>query len=91
MSSSPGNTALHLGALSLLLVIAACSKPQPPDKEQPPQPQAAQAETHTELRDAIRAPIDRAKAVSPAVLDAAQKQRDDIDAQTGAGDATPPQ
>jgi hypothetical protein len=89
MSRSPGRTAVHLAATSLLLLCAACSKPQPPDKEQPPQPQAV--ETHTELRDAIQAPIDRAKAVSPEVLEAAQKQRDDIDAQTGGGDAPPPQ
>jgi hypothetical protein len=64
-----------------LLLATACSKPEPPDKEQPPEPQAA--EQHTQLRDAIQAPIDRAKAVSPAVQDAAQQQRDQIDAQTG--------
>jgi hypothetical protein len=76
--------ALGSGALSLLLACAACSKPEPPKKEQPPEPQAqAPVETHTELRDAIQAPIDRAKAVEPEVLDAAKKQRDDIDAQTG--------
>jgi len=76
--------ALSSGALSLLLACAACSKPEPPKKEQPPEPQAqAPVETHTELRDAIQAPIDRAKSAEPAVLDAAKKQRDDIDAQTG--------
>jgi len=78
--------ALSSGALSLLLACAACSKPEPPKKEQPPEPQAqaqTPVETHTELRDAIQAPIDRAKAVEPEVLDAAKKQRDDIDAQTG--------
>lgn len=75
---------LTSGALSLLLACGACSKPEPPKKEQPPQPQAqAPVETHTELRDAIQAPLDRAKAVEPEVLDAAKKQRDDIDAQTG--------
>ena len=90
MSRSPCRTTLYLGALSLLLSAVACSKPRPPDKDQPPEPKAAQVETHTELRDAIQAPIDRAKAVSPEVLDAAQKQRDDIDAQTGGGGTTPP-
>ena len=75
--------ALPVGALSLLLACSACSKPEPPKKEQPPQPQAqAPVETHTELRDAIQAPINRAKAVQPEVLDAAKKQRDEIDAQT---------
>lgn len=72
-------TALSYAAMGLLLACTACSKPEPPDKEQPPEPQA-QA---TELRDAIQAPIDRARTVEPAVLDAAQQQRDEIDAQTG--------
>ncbi len=75
-------TALSSAAMSaLLLACIACSKPEPPKKEQPPEPQAhAQA---TGLRDAIQAPIDRARMVEPAVLDAAQAQRDAIDAQTG--------
>ena len=64
----------------LLLGCAACSKPEPPKKEQPPEPQAEQ---HTELRDTIQKPIDRAKAVEGQVLDAAKQQQDDIDAQTG--------
>jgi hypothetical protein len=82
---------MRCAALSLLVLSAACSRPAPPDKEQPPEPQATHpVETHTELRDAIQAPIDRAKAVSPEVLEAAQKQRDDIDAQTNGGDATAP-
>jgi hypothetical protein len=64
----------------LLLGCAACSKPEPPKKEQPPEPQAAQ---HTELRDSIQKPIERAKAVEGEVLDAAKQQQDAIDAQTG--------
>ena len=71
---------LRIGAVSLLLAAVACSKPAPPDKHQPPEPQASH---DTELRDAIQAPIERAKAVEPDVLDAAQKQADAIDAQTG--------
>jgi hypothetical protein len=71
---------VHFVAASLLLACAACSKPEPPDKEQPPEPQAMH---DTQLRDAIQAPIDRAKAVEPAVLDAAQQQKDAIDAQAG--------
>ena len=61
---------LRIGAVSLLLAAVACSKPAPPDKHQPPEPQASH---DTELRDAIE----------PDVLDAAQKQADAIDAQTG--------
>jgi hypothetical protein len=84
MSTSFHRLALTSGALSLLLACGACSKPEPPKKEQPPEPQAqAPVETHTELRDAIQAPINRAKAVEPEVLDAAKKQRDESDAQTG--------
>jgi outer membrane biogenesis lipoprotein LolB len=69
-------------ACALLIACSACSKPEPPKKEQPPEPQA-QAAHDTELRDAIQAPIQRAQAVEPQVLDAAQKQADAIDAQTG--------
>jgi hypothetical protein len=83
MSTCFHRLALTSGALSLLLACGACSKPEPPKKDQPPEPQAqAPVETHTELRDAIQAPIDRAKAVDPEVQDAAKKQRDEIDAQT---------
>jgi hypothetical protein len=67
-------------AFALLIACSACSKPEPPKKEQPPEPQAAH---DTQLRDAIQAPIDRAKAVEPQVLDAAKQQADAIDAQTG--------
>ena len=73
---------LRIAASTLLLLgCAACSKPEPPKKEQPPEPQAQAA--HTELRDAIQKPIERAKAVEGQVLDAAKQQQDDIDAQTG--------
>ena len=87
MSTSFHRLALTSGALSLLLACGACSKPEPPKKDQPPEPQAqtAPVETHTELRDAIQAPINRAKAVEPEVLDAAKKQQDDIDAQASGG------
>lgn len=71
----------RLGAVALLLVCTACNKPEPPKKEQPPAPQAV--DQHTELRDAIQAPIDKAKAVEPQVIDAAKQQQDAIDAQTG--------
>ena len=64
----------------LLLGVAACSKPEPPKKDQPPEPQAEQ---HTELRDVIQKPIERANAVEGQVLDAAKQQQDAIDAQTG--------
>ena len=71
-----------LAALAAALVLAACNKPVPPDKQEPPEPQA-QAPQATELRDAIQAPIDKARAVDAQVQDAAQQQRDAIEAQTG--------
>ena len=40
MSTSFHRLALTSGALSLLLACGACSKPEPPKKEQPPEPQA---------------------------------------------------
>lgn len=80
MTASPATAALRITGLSLLLACAACNKPEPPKKEQPPEPQAGQ---HAELLNAIQRPIDRAKAVEPQVLDAAKKEQDDIDAQTG--------
>jgi PBP1b-binding outer membrane lipoprotein LpoB len=46
---------------ALVLILAACSDPAPePLPEPSPDPQTADA---TELRDAIQAPIDKAKAV----------------------------
>ena len=66
--------------LLLLCICCACSKPKPPPTDEPPEPQAAAA-AHTELRDAIQAPIERAKAVEQTVQEAADKQRAEIDAQ----------
>ncbi|HEY1142093.1 MAG TPA: hypothetical protein VGE88_18095 [Lysobacter sp.] len=63
-----------------LLLLTACSKPQPPEKEQPPEPKAAQA--HTQLRDAIQAPLDKAKGVD----DQLQKDKDAQDAAIEAAD-----
>jgi hypothetical protein len=57
-----------------LLSLTACSPPAPPEKEQPPDPQAARA--HTGLRDAIQAPLDKAKGVE----DQLQKDKEAQDA-----------
>ncbi|HEV8695300.1 MAG TPA: hypothetical protein VGQ93_14120 [Lysobacter sp.] len=65
----------------VLLVLAACSKPEPPEKERPPEPQAK--EEHTELRDAIKAPIDKAKGVEDQVQKAAEDQQKAIDKAAG--------
>ena len=65
-----------LGAAALvLLLLAGCSKPQPPQKERPVDPKA------TQLRDSIQQPIQKAQAVEADVDAAANKQRDAIEAQ----------
>lgn len=65
----------------LLATLTACSPPQPPDKDRPPDPQAR--EQHTELRDAIHAPIEKAQKVEADVQKAADEQRAAIDAAGG--------
>ena len=62
---------------AVLLALAACSKPQPPEKERPVEPQAAQ------LRDAIQAPIEQASHVEADVQQAADAQRAAIEAAGG--------
>ena len=63
--------------------------PEPPPTDQPPEPQAdatqadAPAQQRGALTEAIQAPIDKAKGVEDTVLDAAEKQKAEIDAQTG--------
>ena len=85
--------------LSLALLAATlvgCSKPEPPDKDRPPEPTAASTasatastrpvEKHDDLLRYMQAPIEKAKTTEKTVLDAAQAQRNDIDAQVQ-GDA----
>jgi len=67
-----------LTGMVVLTLIAGCSKPKPPEKERPVEPQA------TQLRDAINAPLDKAKNVEKQVQDAADAQRAAIDAQEAA-------
>ncbi len=69
---------LACGAL-LLVALAACSKPRPPEKERPVEPQAAQ---HTELREAIQAPIKKARNVEADMQKAVEAQRAAIEART---------
>lgn len=57
---------------ALCLALCACSEPPPNEEAPPPEPQAAApAEQHTELRDAMQAPLDKARAV-----EAEQEQHD---------------
>lgn len=81
----PRSAALAL-AIAGIFAIAGCAPPEPPDPERKPEPIAPAAQSdapHTELREAIQQPIDDAKAASDLTEDAARRQRDEIDAQTG--------
>lgn len=73
--------ALPRAALLAALAAAAagCRQPAPDPPDEPVEPQAA----HTELRDAIQAPIGKAKAADTAVQQAAEAQRAAIEAAEG--------
>ena len=58
------------------MLLAACQR-ELPDTERPPEPQAT---THTELRDAIQQPLDKARAVEQTLQQAADQQRKQVDA-----------
>ena len=62
-----------LSVVGALALLTACSKPTPPDKEQPVEPQAAAR--HDDLKRAIDKPIDRARAARDA-SEAASKAQD---------------
>ena len=64
-------------ALIAFAACSACAPPEPPPTDEPPEPQA------TQLRDAIQAPIEKAKAVEDQVQDAADEQRAEIEAAGG--------
>ncbi|KAF1720118.1 hypothetical protein [Pseudoxanthomonas wuyuanensis] len=71
---------LAAAAAGILLAASACRPPQPPPTDEPPKPQTGARAT--ELRDAIQAPIDKAKAAGDTVQEAAERQRAEIDAAT---------
>jgi hypothetical protein len=64
-------------ALIAFAACSACTPPEPPPTDEPPEPQA------TQLRDAIQAPIEKAKAVEDQVQDAADERRAEIEAAGG--------
>jgi hypothetical protein len=76
---------LRFASLLLLACAAAgCSAPTPPPTDQPPEPQAdpqaaAQKERDQQLLHAIQRPIDKAKSVEDATLEAADEQRQRIE------------
>jgi hypothetical protein len=67
----------------LASALGACSNPTPP-ADQPPAPQASAtpAAQRGALEEVIQAPQDKARAVEPAVMEAAKQQDQAIDAQS---------
>lgn len=89
-----------LSSAALGVALAGCSKPEPPEKDQPPEPTAQQMPTPaaaaadyagSTVSAQMHEPLDRAKAVEATVLDAAKQQRAEIDAQTSGGSTQPEQ
>jgi hypothetical protein len=79
--------------LALSLIALAGCRPTPPPTEQPPEPTAATTAADaaakpaadsgaTQMRDAIQAPLDKARAVQETTQKAADEQRAAIDAAT---------
>lgn len=84
----PTNRFLALLLPSALLLVA-CSPEPTPAPEDEPAPQAVAGEA-TQLRDAIQAPQDKARAVEDTLMQAADAQREAIDA-AESGEAAPPE
>lgn len=74
-----------LPLLAACLGLSACSKPEVPEHDNPPEPQAAAQPA--ELTQAIQQPLDKANAAQAATEAASEKQDAAIDAATqdGAG------
>ncbi len=70
-----------IALLTLSLIGLTACKPEAPPTDEPPEPKAIAATGDaTELRDAIKQPIDQAKAVEGVVQDAADKNDAAIEA-----------
>ena len=68
-------------ALAAALALGACSDPAPTPTPDPPEPQtAASAEDHTELRDAIQAPLEKAESVEVTLQESAAARDDALEA-----------
>jgi len=55
--------------LPLLAALAACGRPQPPDTERPPEPRA------TAMGEAMKQPLEQAKAAAAATEQAAKAEQ----------------
>ena len=75
-----------LPAVAVLVLLAACSRPQPPDTDRPVEPKAAAR--HDDLRRAIDTPLDKAKGVQATVDAAAKSEAAAINAAESSDDAS---
>ncbi|MCR6663191.1 MAG: hypothetical protein NVV60_08600 [Luteimonas sp.] len=67
---------IRMFAIAAVACCAACTPTGDPPERKPPEPQA------TQMRDAIQAPIERAKAVKDTMQQADEAQRSRIEAVT---------
>ncbi len=72
---------MRITFLLILLCLAACTAT--PEPVAPTAVQAPEKEANTEMRDAIQAPIQKAKQVEDQVLEGAEKQKAEIEAAGG--------
>ena len=67
--------------LATTLALAACSDPAPTPTPDPPEPQTtASADGHTELRDAMQAPLEKAESVEVTLQDTAAERDEALEA-----------
>ena len=66
--------------LAAALALGACSDPAPTPTPDPPEPQTAAAEEHTELRDAMQAPLDKAQSVEVTLQESAAARDEALEA-----------
>ena len=66
--------------LACLLLSACMATPEP---EASAESQTPETQAHTGMRDAIKAPIEKAEEVEDQVIDGAEKQRAEIEAAGG--------
>ena len=69
--------------LAAAVALGACSDPAPTPTPDPPEPQtaaSASAEEHTELRDAMQAPLEKAESVEVTLQESAAARDEALEA-----------
>ena len=73
---------MRIAFILIFLCLTACMAP-PQSNDPAATVQTPEKEANTEMRDAIQAPIEKARQVEDQVLDGAEKQKADIEAAGG--------